>query len=188
MENQNLWLEDYFNRYQQSLFATNVYEEIKAFKELCLEIKANNAQLLIAGNGASASIASHACTDFTKQGGVRAMSFNEANLITAFANDYGYEHWVSHAVDFYAKPGDAVVLISSSGRSANLVNAAKFAKEKGLKVITFTGFAEDNPLKTAGDLNFWLDSKAYNIIECTHMIWITAVVDLIIGKAEYGVS
>jgi D-sedoheptulose 7-phosphate isomerase len=182
------WLADYLARYQKSIFETDVTKEIIAFKELCLQVKQNVAQLIIAGNGASASIASHACTDFTKQGGVRAMCFNEANLITAFANDYGYEKWVEKAVGFYAKPGDVIVLISSSGRSANLVNAAAFAKEKGMKVVTFTGFAPDNPLKTLGDINFWMDSRAYNIIECTHMIWITAVVDLILGKAEYSVS
>lgn len=188
MENLDSWLKDYFDRYQQSIFNTNVFEEIKSFKQICLAVKNNNAKLIIAGNGASASIASHVCTDFTKQAKVRAMCFNEPNLITAFANDYGYENWVKHALEFYAQPNDVVVLISSSGKSPNLVNAAKYAQEQGLTVITFTGFASDNPLKTLGNLNFWVESKAYNIIECTHMIWITAVVDAIIGKAEYGVS
>jgi D-sedoheptulose 7-phosphate isomerase len=143
---------------------------------------------LLAGNGASAAIVSHAATDFTKQAGVRSQCFTDSSLITAFANDYGYENWVAKAIEFYFIEGDAVILISSSGRSKNIVNAAKLAKEKGLKVITFTGFESNNPLKLLGDVNFWLDSKAYNVIECTHMIWITTVVDMIIGKAEYNVS
>ena len=96
--------------------------------------------------------------------------------------------WVAKAIESYALVGDVVVLISSSGRSKNLVNAAIKAKERGLTVVTFTGFSTDNPLKLNGDINFWLDSKAYNIIECTHMIWVTTVVDMIIGKAEYTVS
>ena len=96
--------------------------------------------------------------------------------------------WVAKAIESYFVKGDIVVLISSSGKSKNLVNAAIRAKELGLTVVTFTGFSIDNPLKSVGDINFWLNSKAYNIIECTHMIWITTVVDMIIGKAEYTVS
>jgi D-sedoheptulose 7-phosphate isomerase len=182
------WIEEYFDLYKTALFKSNVSKELISLKEVCESIRAVNGKLLLAGNGASASIASHAATDFTKQAGVRAQCFSDSNLITAFANDYGYEHWVAKAIEFYYVKGDAVILISSSGRSKNLVNAASLAKEKGLKVITFTGFANDNPLKSLGDINFWLDSKAYNIIECTHMIWITTVVDMIIGKAEYSVS
>ena len=185
MEN---WIQEYFELYKTALFGSNVTTELMALKSVCEKIKIGNNKMLIAGNGASASIASHAATDFTKQAGVRSQCFTDPNLITAFANDYGYEYWVSKAIDFYALEGDAVVLISSSGRSKNLVNAASFAKEKGLTVVTFTGFANDNPLKKIGDINFWLDSKAYNIIECTHMIWITTVVDMLIGKAEYNVS
>lgn len=182
------WIEEYFALYKAALFNSDVSAELMAFKSLCETIKTGNRKMLLAGNGASASIASHAATDFTKQAGVRSQCFTDPNLITAFANDYGYEHWVTKAIEFYATEGDAVILISSSGRSKNLVNAAAFAKEKGLTVVTFTGFANDNPLKASGDINFWLDSKAYNIIECTHMIWITTVVDMIIGKAEYSVS
>jgi D-sedoheptulose 7-phosphate isomerase len=55
-------------------------------------------------------------------------------------------------------------------------------------VVTFTGFSPENKLKAEGDINFWLDSKAYNIIECTHMIWMTLVVDMIVGNAEYSAS
>ena len=53
--------------------------------------------------------------DLTKASGIRAVNFNEADLITCFANDYGYEHWVEKALDFYADPKDVVILISSSG-------------------------------------------------------------------------
>ena len=54
-------------------------------------------------------------------------------------------------------------------------------------MVTFTGFLPDNPLKSLGDLNFWVDSSAYNIIENTHQIWLLTVCDLLIGKAEYKV-
>jgi D-sedoheptulose 7-phosphate isomerase len=68
------------------------------------------------------------------------------------------------------------------------VNAAQYAGKNGINVITFTGFLADNPLLQAGDINFWLDSKAYNVIEGIHQIWLLSICDLIIGKKEYAVS
>ena len=186
--NDNAFLDDYFARYRRALLETDVRAELLAFRDLCLEVKQRDGKLIFAGNGASASIASHAAVDFTKQAKVRAMAFNDHNLITAFSNDYGYENWVSAALKAYGKPGDAVVLISSSGKSPNIVNAAFAARALNLKVVTFSGFEQNNPLQQAGDISFWVDSRAYNIVEAVHGIWICAVVDLLVGSAEYGVS
>jgi D-sedoheptulose 7-phosphate isomerase len=185
--NDQEFLDDYYARYRNAL-ETDVRKELIAFRNLCLEVKARDGKLMIAGNGASASIASHAAVDFTKQAKIRATAFNDHNLVTAFSNDYGYENWVSEAIQAYGKKGDAVVLISSSGKSANIVKAATKARELGLQVVTFTGFSNSNPLNALGDINFWLDSKAYNIIESLHSIWICAVVDMLVGSAEYGVN
>ena len=107
-------------------------------------------------------------------------------MITCFSNDYGYENWVSKALDFYGDEGDLVILISSSGNSKNIINAAIKAAEKGIGIITFTGFSKDNSLKSLGNVNFWVDSKAYNVVENTHQIWLLTICDLIIGKAEYS--
>ena len=131
-------------------------------------------------------MASHVAVDFTKQAGIRTVNFKEADLITCFANDYGYENWVARAIKFYGDGGDLSILISSSGSSANMLNAACTAKKLGMQVITFTGFDENNPLKQSGDLNFWVDSRAYNVVENTHQIWLLLVCGLIIGKAEYS--
>jgi D-sedoheptulose 7-phosphate isomerase len=182
------WLTEYYERYRVALFETNVKPELQELKKICLELKAKGNKLIMAGNGASATIASHAATDFTKQVKVRSLCFTDASLITAFGNDYGYENWVAEAIKSYYKNGDVVILISSSGSSKNIVNAAKKAKQLNLRVVTFSGFTEDNSLRQIGDLNFWLPSKAYNIIENTHSIWITTVVDMILGKAEYNVN
>jgi len=82
-----------------------------------------------------------------------------------------------------------LILISSSGSSANVVNAAKHAKELNMAVITFTGgFNDDNPLRKLGDINFFVDSKAYNIVEMTHHIWLLAIVDYIIGDIYYSAN
>lgn len=182
------WLNEYYDRYRVALFESDVKSELQSFKEICLDLKARNNKLMMAGNGASATIVSHAATDFTKQAKVRSLCFTDASLITAYGNDFGYENWVAEAVNSYFVKGDIVVLISSSGTSKNIVNAAKRAKALGLTVVTFSGFSSDNPLRQIGDINFWLYSKAYNIIENTHSIWITTVVDMIIGNAEYKVS
>jgi D-sedoheptulose 7-phosphate isomerase len=178
----------YFDEYFKLIYPENINLQFEDFKSLALEVKNNNKKLMFAGNGASASISAHGAVDFTKQGGVRAVTFNEANVITCFSNDFGYDHWVSEAVKFYGNEGDALVLISVSGESASVVNAAKVAKDRGIKIVTFSGRHADNSLKLLGDINFWVDSHAYNIVECIHMIWVTTVIDALIGKAEYEVS
>ena len=109
---------------------------------------------MFAGNGASASIANHASLDFTKQAKIKSVNFNESALITAFANDFGYENWIQKAIEFYGDDKDTLILISSSGQSSNVINAAKYANHIGINVITFTGFDSNNPLSMSGDINF----------------------------------
>lgn len=188
MKNWNNWLSSYFDLYKAAAFNEEIYKELEAFHDLALSVRNSKNKMMFAGNGASASIASHGAVDFTKQGQVRSRDFNEANLITCFSNDYGYENWMAKAVEFYGDEGDALVLVSVSGNSQNAVNAAKYAKTKGISVVTFTGSKADNPLRALGDVNFWIDSSAYNVVECTHMIWLTTVVDMLVGQAEYSVT
>ena len=95
---------------------------------------------------------------------------------------------MSEAIKSFSKRSDAVVLTSVSGESSSVVNAAKTARSLGLSVVTFTGRNKDNSLKSHGDINFWVDSHAYNIVECIHMIWVTTVIDAIVGNSVYEVS
>jgi D-sedoheptulose 7-phosphate isomerase len=182
------FIDIYLDNYKKNLFTQDAKDKIIEMRDLIVRMEQLGGKLIFAGNGASAAIASHCALDFTKQAGVRAISFNDPSLITALANDYGYESWVAKAIDFYAEQQDIVVLVSSSGKSPNIINAAKCAQKKDMKLITFTGFSAENPLGQLGYLNFWVNSSAYNIIECIHMIWLTTVIDLIIGKAEYSVK
>jgi len=186
--NSQTWFRDYFRRYERSLLQTDVSEQIVDLRDLVFDLRTAGRRIFFAGNGASASIASHAAVDFTKQAGVQAFDFNEPNFITAFSNDYGYEHWVAKALEHRASSGDAIALISSSGQSANIVRGAEQARAQGLTVVGFSGFEETNPLRKLSDIDFWVDSCAYNIVECTHMVWLMATVDFLIGKAEYAVS
>jgi D-sedoheptulose 7-phosphate isomerase len=175
----------YFAEYQRLAFAESVYPTIVAFADLALKIRATGKKMMFAGNGASASVSEHGAVDFTKQGKVRGMTFHDPNLMTCFANDFGYDHWVAKAIEHHGDEGDAVVLISVSGESPSIVNAARYAKERGMTVIGFSGRSPDNSLAKIADINFHVPSDAYNVVENVHGIWLTATIDYVIGKAVY---
>ena len=163
-----------------------IVKKIVNVKNILIETQKKNKKVMIFGNGGSAAIASHVSVDLTKNAKIRTSNYNEADLITCFANDYGYERWIEKAIDFYADAEDVLILISSSGKSQNMINACKAAKNiKMSKIITFTGHNKNNQLSMLGDTNFWIDTKAYNYVENIHQIWLLTVVDLIIGKREY---
>ena len=164
----------------------DIVDKIIKVRDILVNAKKNNNKIMIFGNGGSAAIASHVSVDLTKNANIRSVNFNEADLITCFANDYGYERWVEKAIDFYADSKDVLILISSSGKSKNMLNACIAAKKNKIStIITFTGHNKDNPLSRLGNINFWIDSKAYNFVENIHQVWLLTIVDLIIGKREY---
>lgn len=170
----------YFKNYINELYQNFNSEHISKFdklSKLLLSLKKNKKKLIIVGNGGSAAIASHVAVDFTKTCKIRAINFNEADLITCYGNDYGYENWVSEALKSYADKEDLVILISSSGKSKNIINAAKYCIKNNLKLVTFTGFKTNNSLKKFGKINFWVNSESYNIVEMTHHVWLLMLVD-----------
>ena len=175
----------YFSQYFDELseFFKNVDESLLIKSaEMVQTIKKNKSKIIIAGNGGSAAIASHVAVDFTKAAKVRAINFNEADLITCFGNDYGYENWIKEALIAYSDPGDLLILVSSSGQSPNILNAARETKKLDLDLITLSGFLETNPLKDLGRINFWIDSSNYNYVEMTHHIWLLAICDYVISQ------
>tara|TARA_B100000989_G_scaffold119333_1_gene87900 strand:+ start:28109 stop:28627 length:519 start_codon:yes stop_codon:yes gene_type:complete len=142
--------------------------------------KKKKSKIFIAGNGASASIANHVATDLTKSAGYNAVTLNESNLITCLSNDYGYENWISKGLGFYAKSSDLVILVSSSGKSKNILNAAKFCKKKRISLITLSGFSKSNPLRKIGKYNFYVNSKNYNVVEVTHLTILLNIIENLI--------
>ena len=179
-----IWLERYFETYSRSICNPGVYPDLFEIRRVWSHASGNGNKIIFAGNGGSAAIASHCSVDLTKTGGLRAINFNEADLITCFANDYGYSEWLAKAVEFYGDPGDVLVLISSSGRSQNMIRAAESGNRLGLSVMTFTGFDPNNPLREHGAINLWVDSRLYNVVEMTHHIWLLSVVDMAADSAE----
>ena len=88
----------------------------------------------------------------------------------------------SVTLKFYADDGDLVILVSSSGQSKNILNGATKALSLGLKLVTFSGFAKDNPLCALGDSNFWVDSQSYNHVQMAHHVWWAAIIYFIIDS------
>lgn len=180
------FLKLYFGNLKKLISNESYLEDLVSVKKILIETHKNGKKTMIFGNGGSAAIASHFSVDLTKNAGLRCTNYNESDLLTCFSNDFGYERWVEKAVEFYGDQGDSLILISAGGNSPNMTNAAKHARKKKInKIITFTGNDKNNNLQKLGDINFWVNSKAYNHIENVHQILLLSLVDLVIGKTEY---
>jgi D-sedoheptulose 7-phosphate isomerase len=135
-------------------------------------------KLMIIGNGGSAGIASHVAIDFSKSAGMRALAFNDSAALTCLANDLGYEAVFAEQIALHGRPGDVLVAISSSGNSPNIVRGVGAARSRGCLIITLSGFAPDNPLRVLGDINFYLSSREYGIVEIGHLAILHCLLDL----------
>tara|TARA_B100001248_G_scaffold127354_1_gene95446 strand:+ start:1888 stop:2496 length:609 start_codon:yes stop_codon:yes gene_type:complete len=184
----SIFLDDYWARYKKILFESRDDNSILNLRNAIYETYLKKGKLIFIGNGASASLASHAATDFTKQAKIPSFAFNDHNLITALSNDYGYHNWVAKAIEYYVESNDMTIFISVSGESENLINGMIFANQKSIKTASLTGSSSMNTLKNKSRYSLWVDSKAYNIVESIHTIWITLIIDLLVGSPEYSVK
>jgi D-sedoheptulose 7-phosphate isomerase len=145
---------------------------------LALEATARDGKMMFIGNGGSAAIASHMAIDFTKNGGMPALCFNDGAALTCLGNDFGYEEVFAGQLRAHARKGDVLFAISSSGSSENILRAVAVARDRGCAVITMTGFKPGNPLRALGDVNFHIGLSDYGLVEVAHTAMIHAVVDL----------
>jgi D-sedoheptulose 7-phosphate isomerase len=136
--------------------------------QMVLSVKESSGKVMLAGNGGSAAIVSHVQNDLCKAVGVRGLVFTEQPLMMALANDEGYESIFQRPIGLWADPGDLMITVSSSGKSENIIQAARAAKEQGCDLITFTGFDAQNPLRKMGNLNFFVPSFVYGFVETAH--------------------
>lgn len=184
-----VFLDDYVGRLHRVMRVDDaVVAQITATREIWLRTCARGGRVVFIGNGGSAGIASHLAIDLSKNASLPAVCFSDASMMSCLANDFGFEEWLAHALRLNARAGDCLVAISSSGRSKNILNAVAKARAMNLDVITLSGMSPDNPLRELGDVNYWVDSRSYNIVETAHQFWMMAVIDLIIGRAEYPAS
>lgn len=122
----------------------------------------------LVGNGGSAGVASHAATDFVNVAQLRAQTIHDPSILTCMANDYGYENSFARILGRLARADDVLIAISSSGKSLNIRNAADAVKHSDGQVMTLSGFDRGNPLRQQGQLNIWLDSSDYGMVEIGH--------------------
>lgn len=181
----------YRQRFKQAVVSMEFMEEGKritcacAVDSLIISITAlyrNRRFLYFIGNGGSAGIAMHMTTDFLKNGRVKTHSLHDPTTITCLGNDYGYEYVFSKQLEIVAEPGDMLVAISSSGCSPNILNAVTTAREKGCKILTLSGFKSDNPLRLMGDINIYVPSEEYGIVESIHNMILQQIVDELMAE------
>ena len=142
---------------------------------------AEGNKLLFIGNGGSAGIASHMAIDYSKNGGLRSLAFNDPSALTCLGNDFGYEHVFAKQVEFHGRRGDLLVAISSSGSSKNILNGVAAGRDAGLRVLTLSGFRPDNPLRGLGDMNLYVGNGEYGFVELTHLALCHAILDIACG-------
>jgi len=113
--------------------------------KLILETLKSGGKLLVAGNGGSAAEAAHFATELTgryakNRKALPALTLSaDGSLLTCIGNDYGFDQVFSRQIEGLAKPGDLVVVLTSSGNSANIIAALKTAKNQGIKSLAFLG-------------------------------------------------
>lgn len=136
-------------------------------------------RLLAAGNGGSAAEAQHLTAELVGRfDGERepfsAISLHaESSAVTAIANDYGFEHLYARQVSAHGRPGDILVLLSTSGRSPNLLHAVDAARSAGITTWALTG-AGPNPLTECVDDYVAVDAQSANAQE-GHLIALHAI-------------
>lgn len=164
--------------YLSQLLSELSFEAIGEFANLLLDARKNGRNVYFIGNGGSAATSSHFANDLaigtrTFEKPLKVMSLTDNNaVITAIANDDGYENIFLKQLQVLLNPGDIVVAISASGNSKNLLNAVDFAKRNGNFVVGLTGF-DGGELKKVSDLVLHIETARgeYGPVEDIHMIF-----------------
>lgn len=189
MKGWTLDIQGYFQNFNkvltECLHQDGHQRQLRKAVDLLKETTKDNTQIFLIGNGGSSAIAEHMAVDLTKNAGLRAGAFSGSPMLTTFANDFGYEKIFQKAVETFGEQGDVLIAISSSGSSPNILNACTAARLRGMKIITFSGFGADNPLRQRGDINIWVNSRAFGYVELIHNLLLHYINDAIIGSAEY---
>lgn len=166
----------------------NYLEQQTALEQLCAfskDISRKSKKQYMVGNGASMAFSDHMAVDWSKNGKVPTHAFSSPSLLTALGNDIGIEQLFALAITTYADKDDMLIAISSSGNSKNILEGVESARDKQMRVVTFSGLTPDNRLRNLGDLNFYVPAKTYGIVECAHQLLLHMWLDQYMGIAEW---
>lgn len=179
----SLWLEDFHTAVHKSLArkkgnTVSLAQGMNELTNLLLKIHFDNASVWWVGNGGSSAICSHLAQDILNKLQTKSIFCNDTALLTCMANDLGYENMYQKPLSLLMKKGDLLIAISSSGNSANILNAAELAREKQVHLVTLSGFESNNILwNMPADIAFYTPSNLYGIVELTHETLLHAVIE-----------
>lgn len=167
------FVEDY---YQQYIRVLNSFDKrsLEPVLEVFLNVRDNNGILWVAGNGGSAAIGDHTVCDITKgtyrenQPTLKSVSLtSNAAMLTALGNDISYEDVFSQQLKYYLGKNDALLLVSSSGNSPNVVKACEYANSRGIPTVAFVGF-KGGKLNDIARHSVWIPIENYGMAEDAH--------------------
>ena len=151
--------------------------EIKSLKEDLKKIIALYTDIIIIGNGGSNAVASHISQDYTKVLDKRAISFSDPSRLTCYINDYGIDEAYKEFIKDFANTTSLIILLSSSGNSLNIYNAALYCKEKNIPFLLLSGFNINNKLNILDGalMKYWVNSEDYGVVETAHLIFLHSI-------------
>jgi len=167
------FVENYYRRYSMIL---NSFDKtaLEPVLEVFLDVRDKSGTLWVAGNGGSAAIGDHTVCDVTKgthldgQPSLKSISLtSNTAMLTALSNDIDYESVFSEQLKYYLGRNDAVLLVSSSGNSPNVVKACEYANSCGVPTIAFVGF-KGGKLREIAKHTVWIPVENYGMAEDAH--------------------
>ncbi len=151
-------------------------EDLEALGEILFRAYRNEKQVFTLGNGGSSSTASHIAADLAKNTigpnmhRFRISSLNEnAAIVTALANDLGYENVFVEQLINLIRAGDVLVVVSASGNSPNVLKAMRYARAQSAEVVGLLGFSGGEAAQLA-DLAVIVPSDDYGVVEDVHLV------------------
>ena len=155
---------------------------IQVWTEMTGNVRRRGRIVYLIGNGASASMASHISADLAKNAGIHTQVFTDMSLITATANDHGFEEVFAVPLGNRMMPGDLLVAISSSGNSPNIIAGVRCATALGCETVTLSAMRPGNQLRQLGTLSFWIPADTYGLAETCHAAllhhWVDQMVEM----------
>lgn len=164
---------DYYKRFAETLLTFDK-GPMRDVLEVFDRVTEAGGTVWVAGNGGSAAIADHTVCDCSKgtyvEGHVPLKTISLASnvpMLTALGNDISYDAVFSEQLKYYLTDKDALLVVSSSGNSPNVVNACEYANAKGVPTIAFVGF-RGGRLKEIATHVVHVEIDNYGIVEDTH--------------------